>query len=57
LTHDLLGGFVDSSLSSNALTVFQEVTIFGESGKESAVEEMTGGFGRVSIAKRMTDVS
>jgi hypothetical protein len=48
---------VDSSLSSNALTVFQEVTIFGESGKESAVEEMTGGFGRVSIAKRMTDVS
>jgi len=36
LTHDLLEGFVDSSSYSDALVVFQEVTIFGGSRRESA---------------------
>jgi hypothetical protein len=57
LTHDLLEGFMDSSSSSDALTIFPKVTIFGESGRESVVEEMIGGSGRVSVAEGMTDVS
>jgi hypothetical protein len=41
LTHNLLGGFVDSSSSSDALGVFPKVTIFGGSGRESAAKGMT----------------
>jgi hypothetical protein len=39
LTHDLLGGFVDSSSSSGALVIFPEVTIFGGLEKNQLLKE------------------
>jgi hypothetical protein len=42
LTHDLLGGFVDSFSSLETLAVFPDVTFTGGSGRESAAERMAG---------------
>jgi hypothetical protein len=42
LTHDLLGGFMDSSSSLDAIAVFPEVTISGGLERELTTNRMRG---------------